>query len=240
MGIGTSGPVAPVLLVGLIGTYLISGVLSFLFGSRQVCSMFCTAALMYQGTFYDSMKTFNRTSRIGRKYLTSNLSNLYKLIFSAVWASVLVAAAISYLDSIGMLDVSIFGTDPTNFIYTFYFGFLWYVVFITIPFVGTYGCVSMGWCHWGTFNQLVGRLGFFKLKVRDRTICVSCPTKDCAQACPVGLTALPASFISKGEFKSSRCIGVGDCVDACPYNNEYFYDVRKWVRGRLSRRQTPS
>jgi polyferredoxin len=235
MGVGTSGPVAPMLLVGLIGTYLISGVLSFLFGSRQVCSMFCAAALMYQGTFYDSMKTFNRTSKIGRKYLTSKLSNLYKLTFSAVWVSIISAAAISYLDSLGILSVSIFGADPARFTCTFYFGFLWYIVFITIPFVGTYGCVSMGWCHWGTFNQLVGRLGLFKLKVRDPVRCVECTTKDCARACPVGLTALPASFISKGEFKSSRCIGVGDCVDACPYNNEYFYDVRSWVRQRLAR-----
>jgi len=235
MGVGTSGPVAPMLLVGLIGTYLISGVLSFLFGSRQVCSMFCAAALMYQGTFYDSMKTFNRTSKIGRKYLTRNLSNLYKLTFSAVWVSIVCAAAISYLDSVGILSISIFGTDPARFACTFYFGFLWYLVFITIPFVGTYGCVSMGWCHWGTFNQLVGRLGFFKLRVRDPVTCAVCTTKDCAQACPVGLTALPASFISKGEFKSSRCIGVGDCVDACPYNNEYFYDVRNWVRQQLAR-----
>ena len=153
MGIGTAGPVAPALLVGLIGTYFISGVLSLLFGSRQVCSMFCSAALMYQGSFYDSMKTFNRSSKIGKKYLTSKLSNLYKVTFSLVWGSLIIAVALSYLDSIGQLRISLFGNDPTTFLYTFYFGFLWYVVFFTIPFVGWYGCVSMGWCHWGTFNH---------------------------------------------------------------------------------------
>ena len=125
MGVGTAGPVAPALLVGLIGTYIISGVLSLLFGSRQMCSMFCSAALMYQGSFYDSMKTFNRSSKIGKKYLTSKLSGLYKVTFSLVWGSLIIAVALSYLDSIGLLKVSLFGNDPTTFLYTFYFGFLW-------------------------------------------------------------------------------------------------------------------
>ena len=230
MGVGTAGAVAPAILVALIGTYLISGGLSFLFGARQVCSMFCTAALMYQGTFYDSMKTFNRTSTVGRKLLTSRLSGLYRTTFTLVWLSVIAAVAVSWLDSTGALSISVYGADPVAFLYTFYFGFLWYVFFVTIPFVGTYACVSMGWCHWGTFNQLVGRLGFFKLKVRDPAICVTCETKDCAKACPVGLTDLPGSFMAKGEFKSMKCIGVGDCVSACPYSNEYFFDVRRWLR----------
>jgi polyferredoxin len=232
MGVGTAGAVAPALLVALVGTYVISGGLSFLFGSRQVCSMFCTAALMYQGTFYDSMKTFNRTSTIGRKFLTSRMSSIYKTVFTLVWISVISAVAISYLDSVGVLDLSVFGSDPAVFLYTFYFGFLWYIIFVTIPFVGTYACVGMGWCHWGTFNQLVSRLGFFKLKVRDSAVCVTCETRDCAKACPVGLTDLPGSFIAKGEFKSTKCIGVGDCVSACPYSNEYFFDVRHWLRGK--------
>ena len=233
MGVGTAGPVAPTLLVALLGTYLVSGVLSFLFGSRQVCSMFCTAALMYQGTFYDKMKTFNRTSKIGRKYLSSKLSGLYKAAFSLVWGSLIVAIGLSYLNSVGILKISIFGNDPTTLLYTFYFGFLWYIIFFTIPFVGTYGCVSMGWCHWGTFNQLVSRLGFFKVKVRDPNVCLTCATKDCAKACPVGLTDLPSQFISKGEFKSHKCIGVGDCVSSCPYENEYFYDVRHWLKLKI-------
>jgi polyferredoxin len=232
MGVGSGGPVAPALLVALVGTYVFSGAMSFLFGARQMCSMFCTAALMYQGTFYDSMKTFNRTSALGRKLLTSRFSDLYRVVFSLVWVSVIAAVLVSYLDSVGALRLSIFGADPAVFLYSFYFGFLWYLVFVSIPFVGTYGCVTMGWCHWGTFNQLVSRLGFFKLKVRDPNVCVTCETKDCAKACPVGLTDLPGSFIAKGEFKSSKCIGVGDCVGACPYNNEYFFDVRGWLRGR--------
>ena len=235
MGIGTAGAVAPAVLVAIGGTYLITGVLSFLFGSRQTCSLFCTAALMYQGTFYDSMKEFNRTSSIGKKFLTSRISNLYKVIASLVIVSILAAAVASYLNSVGIISVSFFGTDIAYFLYIFYFNFLWYIIFISIPFIGTYGCVSTGMCHIGLFNQFVSRFGLFRIKVKDPMTCVNCETKDCAKACPVGLTDLPGHFIKSGEFRSHKCIGVGDCVSACPYENEYFYDVRGWFREKLGR-----
>lgn len=236
MGIGTAGAVAPVVLGAIIGTYLITGVLSFLFGSRQTCSLFCTAALMYQGTFYDSMKTFNRSSTIGKKFLTSRISNLYKGISSAVIVSILIAAVLSYLNSVGTINFTFFGTDIAYFLYIFYFNFLWYILFISIPFVGTYACVTTGMCHIGLFNQFVSRFGLFRIKVKDPMQCVNCETKDCAKACPVGLTDLPGKFIASGQFRSHKCIGVGDCVSACPYQNEYFYDVRGWFREKLGRR----
>jgi polyferredoxin len=152
-----------------------------------------------------------------------------------VWVSLLAAAVLSYLTSVGVLSTSVFGADTSYFLYSFYFGFLWYIIWILIPFVGTYGCTTTGMCGWGSFNQLVSRFGFFKLKVMDSDVCVSCATKDCAKTCPVGITDQPGSFIAKGELKSIKCIGVGDCVSACPYENIYFYDVRRWFRERFSR-----
>ena len=233
MGLGTAGAAAPAVIVVLLATYFISGGLSFLFGSRNVCSLFCTAALMYQGTTIDAMTSFNRTSTLGRRFLTSRLSSVYKTIVSVVWVSLLVTAVFSYLTARGILSISVFGTDPSFFLYSFYFGFLWYVIWIMIPFVGTYGCATTGMCGWGAFNQLVSRIGFFKLKVMDSNVCVECETKDCAKTCPVGITDQPGSFIAKGELKSLKCIGVGDCVSACPYENVYFYDVRRWLRERF-------
>ncbi len=235
MGIGTAGAVAPVFLAAILGTYLITGVLSFLFGARQTCSVFCTAALMYQGTFPDSMKEFNRTSKLGRSLLTSRMSGLYKVVASLVITSVIVAAIVSYLNSVGVISFTFFGSDIASFLYILYFDFLWYIIFVSIPFVGTYGCVSTGMCHWGLFNQFVSRFGMFRLKVKDPMRCATCETKDCAKACPVGLTDLPGSFISSGQYRSHKCIGVGDCVSACPYENEYFYDVRGWLRQKLGK-----
>jgi polyferredoxin len=239
MGIGTAGALAPAVILALVATYVISGGLSFLFGSRQVCSLFCTAALMYQGTTIDAMSSFNRTSRLGRKYLTSKIPSVYKVVVTLVWGSLLVGAALSYLTSVKVLDITVFGEDTGFFLYTFYFSFLWYVVWIMTPFVGTYGCATTGVCGWGAFNQLISRAGLFRLKARDSDTCANCKTKDCAKVCPVGLTDMPGAFIEKGEFRSFKCIGVGDCVSACPYDNVFFFDVRNWLRAKLNRPVPP-
>jgi polyferredoxin len=234
MGLGTAGALAPAVVLALVATYVISGGLSFLFGSRQLCSLFCTAALMYQGTTIDAMSSFNRTSKLGRKYLTSRIPSAYKVVVTLVWGSLLVAAVLSYLTSVKVINFTVFGDDAGFFLYAFYFSFLWYVVWIATPFVGTYGCATTGVCGWGAFNQLISRAGLFRIKVRDSDTCSNCKTKDCAKVCPVGLTDMPGAFIEKGEFRSFKCIGVGDCVSACPYNNVFFFDVRNWIRMKLN------
>jgi polyferredoxin len=235
MGIGSGGPFAPGLLGAIAITYLVIGSLSVLFGSRVLCSTICTAPLMYQGTFISSMSSFNMTSRLGRKLLTSRLGDFYKTTVTLVMASIAIASVISFLDSIGILNITLFGSDVTVFLYAFYFNFLWYIVFILTPYIGTYGCVTTGYCHWGLFSQLTGRLGFFKLKVKSTDVCVNCKTKDCAKSCPVGLTDMLSHFMTVGEFKSMKCIGCGDCVSACPYENIEFKDVRHWIKSKLER-----
>jgi polyferredoxin len=232
-GIGSSGAIAPTVVIALLGTYLVSGILSFLFGSRQLCSVMCMAPLMYQGTAMDAMNSFSRTSRLACRLHTNKISSAYKVAVSALWISLLAAALLSYLTSVGILGISVFGMDPAYFLYMFYFGFLWYVIWIMIPFVGTYGCVSTGICGWGTFNQLISRAGLFRLKVKDKALCSSCAAKDCSKVCPLGLTGLPAAFAARGEFRNYKCIGDGNCVSACPHRNISFYDVRQWLSERV-------
>ena len=236
MGIGTAGALGPgIPLLALVLTYGISGGISFLFGSRNVCSILCTAAPMYQGTTYDAMSSFNRTSTIGRHNLGSRAKDSFKIVSTLVWVSLLGSAVLSYLTSIGVVNVAFFGEDISYFFYAFYFSFLWYLIWILTPFVGTYGCVTTGMCGWGTFNGLVSRLGMFRLKVRSVNTCIDCKTRECAKVCPTGQTDLPGQFIAAGEFKSYKCIGVGDCVTACPYENISFFDVRHWLRAKLKR-----
>jgi polyferredoxin len=237
MGVG-SAPLAPAVFSVLLFSYLIVGVLAALFGRRVVCSVFCTAPLMYQGTTIDAMSHFNRSSPIARKYLSSRFSGLYTATTAAVLVALVTTSTLSYLDQIGRLSVYVGGTDPSVFFFAFSFSVLWYVMFVSIPYTGNYNCVTMGYCYTGSILQLFQKVGFFKLKVRDRQVCRDCTTLDCAKSCPVGLVDMPGHFRSKGEFRSTKCCGVGNCVGACPYGNLYIYDVRHAIAERFGLRST--
>ncbi len=242
MGIGTVGPFSPLYLVPIFLSYVITAVLSLLFGARNLCSVFCPAPAMYQGTFYNSMKKFNKSGTVAKSLTSANKLGgvIYRSVSLTVYVAIGTAAVLSYLTSIGTISLSIYGTDPTVFIYLLLFGPAWYIVFILMPFVGSYGCINTGYCSWGNFNRFFTKLGFFRLKVKSVNQCLTCSTKDCVSACPVGNYGQAGSFIEKGEFVNSRCVGVGDCVEACPYDNIFFYDVRHWIRGRAARKNQTS
>lgn len=234
MGLG-SAPIVPSLFLVILVSYAATGALSALFGRRVICSTFCTAPLMYQGTAIDAMKSFNRTSPLARKFLGSRFSTIYSTTTGIVLVALAGTSFLSYFDQIGRLSVTVGGVDPSVFLFTLSFSVLWYVLFVTIPYTGNYNCVTMGWCYTGSIAAAFQRVGVFKLKVRDRKVCWACTTLDCAKSCPVGLVDMPGHFRTKGEFRSTKCCGVGNCVGACPYGNLYIYDIRHWLGDRLSR-----
>ena len=238
MGIG-SAPLATSVFVVLFLSYVILGSLTFLFGRRVVCSVFCTAPLMYQGTAIDAMKSFNRTAPVARKYLGSRFSTAYTATTGLVMGSLVVASFASYFDQRGLINWTIGGADPTVFLFALYFGVLWYVLFVTIPYTGNYNCVTMGWCYTGQISAAFSRLGFFKLKVRDKNVCKACTTMDCAKGCPVGLVDMVGFFRTKGSYRSAKCCGVGSCASDCPYGNLYLYDVRHFLSEKLGIARDP-
>jgi hypothetical protein len=238
MGIGSAQLASSVFLV-VAATYAITGGLSVLFGRRVICSVFCSAPLMYQGTTVDAMKSFNRTEWPAKKYLGSRFSTVYSVTTAVILGSLALASVASFLDSIGVWSVSILSADPTVFLFSLSFGVLWYVMFVTIPYTGNYNCVTLGWCYTGAIAQAFHKVGFFKLKVRDRDVCKACTTLDCAKSCPVGLVDMPGHFRTKGEFRSTKCCGVGNCVGACPYGNLYISDVRHWIQEKVGTRGVP-
>ncbi len=239
MGLG-SFPVAPTVFGAIALTYVITGVLAALFGRRVVCSVFCSAPLMYQGTTIDAMKAFNRSSPAARHYLSSRLGRLYSVTNGLTMGALVVVTTASYLDATGRLHLTILGADPSVFFFALSFSVLWYLMFVAIPYVGDYSCVRMGYCYTGTIVQAFQKVGVFKLKVRDRDVCRACTTLDCAQGCPIGLVDMPGHFRTTGEFRSSKCCGVGECIEACPYDNLYISDIRHWVRRRRGRPDLPA
>jgi len=148
-------------------------------------------------------------------------------------AALVGTSLLSYLDTAGLASVYIQGNDPSVFFFVLSFSVVWYLLFVSIPYAGNYNCVTMGWCYTGTITQAFQKIGFFQLKVRDKQVCRDCTTLDCAKACPVGLVDMPGHFRTKGRFRSTKCCGVGDCVEICPHDNLYIADIRHWVRRRL-------
>jgi hypothetical protein len=236
-GLRDGGPFESGVFLAILIMYALVGVLTVLFGRKALCAVMCGAALLYQGTAISEMRGFNQTSRVGRYFLGSQLSNAYIVLSSVALVSLFATSLLGVLNLLpavqlpnGELD-----TAALPLPIELYFGGLWFAMFVTVPYLGTYNCATTGFCHWGALSIPFAKVGFFRLKVKDKKVCQACTTFDCAKACPVGLVDMPLHFRTKGEYRSTKCCGVGDCVGACPYGNMYHQDVRLWLRRRLSR-----
>ena len=227
MGLRTGGPFVTSFFTGILVMYAAVGSLSVLFGRRAICSVMCGAAMMFQGTTISAMTTFNRTSRIGRMFLGSRFSTAFTVTSSLALVSLVAVSVLPYLHLLNAANQTL--VLP----FLFYFGTLWIVMFVSIPYVGNYNCSTTGFCHWGSLSMLFSRAGFFRVKAKDPKVCQTCTTFDCAKACPVALVDMPLQLQATGEFRSAKCIGVGECIEACPYDNLYIHDVRHWVRQKL-------
>ncbi len=226
----------PVVIVALVGSYALYAVLALLFGRRSYCSTLCPSAVMYGGTLGQQMIGYNYQSDFSRKNIGSKFKAAIYPYISMSWVFMIVFSYLSFETSSGMGKFTIYGIDPAVFFSFFIWNFLWYVFFISIPFVGMSPCRRYGWCTTGTFVGFFSKIGLFKLKVRSPDTCVTCPTKDCVSACEVGLGDLPGQFIKQGFFKSSKCVGAGSCVVACPYDNIFFYDIRNFIKEKREKK----
>ena len=232
--VGALSPLYPYLVVPIVASYAIYAVLALLFGRRSYCSTLCPSAVMYGGTLGQEMINYNYEAKISRNNLGSRFKKTIFPMISGSWVILVIVSIISfYYTRSGYPALSVYGIDASVFFSLFTWNFLWYIFFISIPFVGMSPCRRYGWCTTGTFVGFFGKIGFFKLKVHNPQTCVTCETKDCVKACEVGLADLPGQFISKGFFKSSKCVGSGSCLQACPYDNIFFYDIRNYIKEKI-------
>ena len=229
--VGALGPVRTGLIIPLIMSYVIYAVLALFFGRRSYCGTLCPSAVMYGGTLGQEMISLNYKSRTSKKNIGSRYSSFIQKIIGGSWIFMLASAIASFAISIKVINLPF---DPAILYSYLIWNLLWYVFFISIPFVGMSPCRRYGWCTTGTFVGFFSKLGFFKIKAVDPNVCFRCPTKDCVTACEVGLGDLPAQFIKNGYFKSQKCVGSGSCIEACPYDNIHFYDIRNVLKERLA------
>lgn len=226
----------PAIIAALLGSYILYAVLALLFGRRSYCSTLCPSAVMYGGTLGQSMISYNYEAKASKKNIGSKYSAAIYPFISVSWIFMLVFSYLSYETVTGVGNFTLYGIDPIVFFSFFIWNFLWYAYFISIPFTGMSPCRRYGWCTTGTFVGFFSKIGLFKLKVKSPDTCVTCPTKDCVQACEVGLGDLPGQFIQKGFFKSSKCVGAGSCIEACPYDNIFFYDIRNVIKEKREKK----
>ncbi len=236
-GLRSGGPFESGIFLAVLVMYASVGVLTVLFGRKALCAVMCGAAIMYQGTTMHEMREFNQSSRVGRYFLGSRLSTAYVVASTLALGSLFAVSLFAYLHRLPTVQVANgeYDTSALPLPIELYFGALWFAMFVSTPYVGTYNCATTGICHWGSLSVPFAKVSFFRLRVKDREVCQRCTTFDCAKSCPVGLVDMPLYFRSTGEYRSTKCCGVGDCVGACPYGNLYHQDVRFWLARSLSR-----
>ena len=233
-GLRAGGPFESGIFLAVLVMYALVGVLTVLFGRKALCAVMCGAALMYQGTTMHEMRQFNQSSRVGKYFLGSQLSTAYVVASTLALASLFAVSFLSYLHRLPTVQLANgeYDTAALPLPVELYFGGLWFAMFVSTPYVGTYNCATTGVCHWGALSVPFAKVSFFRLRVKDRAVCERCTTFDCAKSCPVGLVDMPLYLRTTGEYRSTKCCGVGDCVGACPYGNLYHTDARTAL-GRL-------
>ena len=192
--VGSAGPLTKYVLLPVLLSYAIYAVLALLFGRRSYCSTLCPSAVMYGGTLGESMVSLNYATKLSKKNLGSKFSNLAMLFISFSWLFFIISAILSFLNSIDFIHLNF---DPSIAFSLLIWNLLWYIFFISIPFVGMLPCRRYGWCTTGTFIGLIGYIGLFKIVATDPMQCYRYPTKDCVTACEVGISDIPAQIIKK-------------------------------------------
>ncbi|MQL55662.1 4Fe-4S binding protein [Acidianus ambivalens] len=196
---------------------------STLFGRRAYCNLVCMSAHMWTNIYYDQFKP-KKSSKIWEYIRWISLS-IMVIVFTYVF---LIYLGIAKNPSIGTLQIPLL-----DFYGMFTLNYIWWFFFFLTPVFGTYACARQGWCGFGNFAGLFNKI-LFKIKADSVDTCKSCKTVQCESACPVKIP-IRTDVLSKGYTNRISCVGCGDCVEACPYNNLEIIDIRNAFRSAKAR-----
>ena len=209
---GMSGMIIPVQVVPYVISLVAVVAAVVLFGRRAYCNAVCMAAHMWTNVWYDQFKPKKHWK--GWDYLR------WVFLVPAVLVLILFP-----LWSLGILPAppkpSFTSGSPANFYLDFYgmfvLNYVWWFFYFLTPVFGTYSCARQGWCGFGTLMGLGNKL-FFKVKAKDVKVCQDCKSVSCEGVCPVKID-IRSDVLKKGYVNRISCVGCGDCVEACEYNN---------------------
>ncbi len=209
---GMSGMIIPVQPIPYLVSLAAVGVAVILLGRRAYCNAVCMAAHMWTNVWYDQFKPKRHWK--GWDYLR--------------WAFLIPAIAVLVLYplfSLGILPqptIKVPGAKSfANFMLDFYgmfvLNYVWWFFFFLTPIFGAYSCARQGWCGFGTLMGL-GNKVFFKVKAKSVETCKACQQVGCEEACPVKIP-IRSDVLKKGYTNRISCVGCGDCVEGCSFNN---------------------
>ena len=210
---GMSGMIFPVALLPFVVSLIAIAIATSLFGRRAYCNTVCMAAHMWTNVFYDQFKP-KKTSKIWEYtrwvFLVPMVIafSLFVLMELKMWTP----------PKLGMAKI-----DPLNFYGMFVLNYVWWFFYFLTPVFGAYSCARQGWCGFGTFAGIFNKV-LFKIRAKDVETCRTCQTKSCEGACPVKIP-ISVDVLQKGYSNRISCVGCGDCVEACTYNNLMIEDI---------------
>ena len=215
---GMSGMIFPVTLIPFIISLVAVVIAVTLFGRRAYCNAVCMSAHMWTNIFYDQFKP-KKSSKVW-EYL-----RWVFLIPMVVAFSLYVAMELKMWTppKIGMTQL-----NPLDFYGMFILNYVWWFFYFLTPVFGAYSCARQGWCGFGTFTGLFNKV-FFKIRAKNVETCRTCEARSCDSACPVKIP-ISADVLRKGYSNRISCVGCGDCVEACPYDNLEIVDVTRYFR----------
>ena len=208
---GMSGMILPVTLLPFIISIIAVMVASSLFGRRAYCNAVCMAAHMWTNVFYDQFKP-KRSSKIW-DYLR------WIFIFPMFLTFELYIGEQLNVINLPLNPLNLYGMLVLNYVW-------WFFYFLT-PFFGTYSCARQGWCGFGTFAGFFNKV-LFKISAKDVNVCGNCEVKSCEASCSIKIP-ISKDILNKGYTNRISCVGCGDCVEACPYENLEIIDIRKYI-----------
>lgn len=182
--------------------FVLLTLLVFFFGRRIFCAHLCYGSLLWLAAG-PLLRHRNPTGRIARLFTYM----VYPIV--AFWFLFLVAGILQGL-RVGPFDMDIDG-DGLFFDFMDLFAKTFVTLVVLMPVLGVRLCDRF-FCPMGTWYGLVSKLGRFRIEWNPTT-CVRCGL--CDRVCDSSLPVLE-TVLRKGEMKSSRCNGCGECVANCP------------------------